>query len=1102
MAKFVSANAIYRVMKGADSGLTLTREQQNAVEQASVSSPSLVVAGAGSGKTELMAVRVLWLVANGYAKPQNILGLTFTRKAASELSKRIFENLLKLREAEDGAYWEAAGLEFDFTPPTVTTYNAYSNGLFRENALGLGYEAESTLLTEAAAFQLARDVVIKYGASIDARLADLDQSVDGMVEAVLQLAASMNDNLINAREVGLITNGIVQRLAALPRKTAAGDTTPFGYITETVSKLTATEILAKLADSYREEKRRLGYVDYSDQVALAERAARENPSVADAERGKFTQVLLDEYQDTSFLQTRLLATLFGGGSVFAVGDPNQSIYGWRGASASNLAKFGKDFGATVGPDGLVDRFELSTSWRNPVRVLELANHLAEELRSPAPYVLSTTEHLTPLVLQSRSDAPEGRVVVRFEQTLEDEVAKIAEWFQSILGPVSSLEPKPTAAILMRKRANMALLRDTLEAAGLEVEVVGLGGLLELPEVVDLISALRVIHDPSRGTDLVRLLTGARWRIGPKDIDHLYRYARNLNRYYSKTDGFAPEDSLSLIDALDHLTTQKGQDESEIPQPALARMVNAAETFANLRTQTGLPLVEFVRLVERELWLDVEVMANPKRKHPMAHLNAFANIVASYANSNHRPHLGAFLKWLDYANTRERFEVPTTQPESGVVQILTVHAAKGLEWDAVAIANLVDGDFPSEGKGTSGWISAGKMPYPLRGDKASLPRWEYQIADTQPELNKTINTFKADMKAHLYREELRLMYVAVTRPKKFLLLTGSYWKPGVKKAKVPSKFLLKASQLDPHRVEIINRHDESILPPIEAQENPSMDAAATQEWPLDPLGQNHGPKVRAAEELVRKALQDMAVAHAGGQIDEIELLLREREERIRTSTEVQLPVRINASGFKDYVTKPAETAARMLRPIPVEPFKATRAGTIFHAMMEQRFAGLERVLSDNPDVDLADAGEQLWAEQLGSVDLTEHQETIAELQATFATSKWANQVPYAAEIEIQLAIANNIFICKLDAVFVTQDAADNQRFEIVDWKTGKAPTDAQDIADRSLQLALYRLAFATLKQIPLESVEACLYFVSENQVVTPSALLNRQKLLERWAAVTR
>ena len=145
MANLVSAQQIYSEVMG--KSYALTAEQQRAVDQAAVDAPSLVVAGAGSGKTELMAVRVLWLVANGHARPEQILGLTFTRKAASELNKRIYENLLKLR---DSAYWPAA-VPKDFIQPTVTTYNSYANGIYRENALGLGYESDSVLLTEAAA---------------------------------------------------------------------------------------------------------------------------------------------------------------------------------------------------------------------------------------------------------------------------------------------------------------------------------------------------------------------------------------------------------------------------------------------------------------------------------------------------------------------------------------------------------------------------------------------------------------------------------------------------------------------------------------------------------------------------------------------------------------------------------------------------------------------------------------------------------------------------------------------------------------------------------------------------------------------------------------
>ena len=148
-----SANQVYQVIKPFD----LTAQQAAAVEGASVESPTLVVAGAGSGKTELMAVRVLWLVANGFARPDEILGLTFTRKAAAELGKRIYESLLKLRDSE---MWPA-DLDYDFTAPTISTYNAYANNLFRDFALAIGYEPEAALLTEAAAFQLAREVVLR-----------------------------------------------------------------------------------------------------------------------------------------------------------------------------------------------------------------------------------------------------------------------------------------------------------------------------------------------------------------------------------------------------------------------------------------------------------------------------------------------------------------------------------------------------------------------------------------------------------------------------------------------------------------------------------------------------------------------------------------------------------------------------------------------------------------------------------------------------------------------------------------------------------------------------------------------------------------------------
>ena len=1052
-----SANQVYQVIKP----YQLTVQQAAAVQDASVDSPTLVVAGAGSGKTELMAVRVLWLVANGFAKPEEILGLTFTRKAAAELSKRIYESLLKLRDSD---MWPEE-LDYDFTAPTISTYNAYANNLFRDFALAIGYEPEAALLTEAAAYQLAREVVLKQGSAIDERIADIDQNLNSVVENVLALAQSMNDNLVSADQVEAVIQEVVSSVSELPKKSGSTDKSQFAYMTSSLQPLAITPILAKLADAYRAEKLRQGFVDYSDQVALAERAAREVPALRQRERSLHKQVLLDEYQDTSYLQTRLLQNLFAGMSVFAVGDPNQSIYGWRGASASNLNSFFEDFAAPAG----VKPFELSTSWRNPKNVLALANHLIGELKvvelAPSP------------------TAETGSVEINFAQDLNLEAAEVAAWFRR------RMSAEKTAALLMRKRSQMNVFVSALEDAGLEVEVVGLGGLLEVPEVVDLVSALRAIHNPAAGTQLIRLLAGPRWRIGAKDLERLHRYASRKARVEDDLrekiqEGLAPEDALSIVDALDLILDEKEPEKIGFSEVGLIRLRDAARLLRQMRQQTGMSLVEFVRSVEQELWLDIEVQANPRRKTPMAHLNAFASIVSGYAGSNNQPHLGGFLNWLEFADERERFEVPSTNPERGVVQVLTIHAAKGLEWDHVAVSNLIDGDFPSSGKGSSGWLATGKLPFPLRGDRASLPIWNYKNHSTQPDVKKSIDEFKDDVRSHLLNEELRLMYVAVTRPKSDLLLTGSYWKPGNKISRKPSQFLIAACkkfQVD--------------IPEINSDINPLEEMDVVEAWPLDPLGERHRKDAERAAAATLSAIESIGEIEnlnekieaiiEGDQIQQdITLLLAEKEAALLDNERVQLPVRIPASSFKDYIEDFDSVVARLRRPMPQRPYKQTRTGTLFHSWVEGHFG------AGNLIGQLQDLHESVDADGL-SLEL----ESIQELQKNFDRSRFAALQPVEIEREIQLTVGANTFICKLDAVFKTEKGV-----EIIDWKTGKAPKSAADQKLKTLQLALYRLAYSRFTGIPLEQIEVAFYFVAEDKEVKPLEIPNETELLELWEAI--
>ena len=1046
-AKF-TANQVYSVIKP----FALTTEQEAAVQSAPIDSPALIVAGAGSGKTELMAVRVLWLVANGFARPEQILGLTFTRKAAAELSKRIYDSLLKLRDSE---LWPE-DLEYDFSPPNISTYNAYANGLFRDFALAIGYEPEAALLTEAAAFQLAREVVVRQGSEVDSRLTELDVNLNPLIEAVLGLAQEMNDNIVGAQQIEDLIEGVISALSELPKKAGSSDLAQFAYMSDMLRPLISTPVVAKLAEAYIEEKRRQGYVDYSDQVALAERAVREVPAVRERERSSYTQVLLDEYQDTSYLQTRLLKNLFAGSSVFAVGDPNQSIYGWRGASASNLNQFHQDFESGE----VAANFTLSTSWRNPSSVLELANLLTGELKV--------------VTLRPRENAGPGQMNVKFEQDMKQEAASVAAWFKTKMAGDS------TGALLMRKRSQMPLFVDAMQAVGLDVEVVGLGGLLEMPEVVDLISALRVIHFPEAGSQLIRLLTGPRWRIGAKDIERLHRYATRLAKPVDEElkvrqhEGLAKEDAVSIVDALDLLLEEKTPEKIGFSDQGLTRLKDAALTLRNFRRKTGMPLAEFVRVVEQELWLDIEVAANPRRKNPMAHLNAFAAVVSSYSGSNHRPNLGAFLEWLEFADERERFEVPNTNPEKGVVQVLTIHAAKGLEWDNVCVANLVEGDFPGDGKGSTGWLGLGRLPYPLRGDKDSLPEWKFRGVASQPEAKNSHEEFKAAAKSHQLLEELRLIYVAVTRPKAELLLTGSYWKPGNKKPRDASRFLRSALEIDSLA------HIQ--LPELQSEVNPLSEVQKFESWPLDPLGERHRSQVVAARDRTLSAIerQDelrLGLAFGDRVQTEIDLLLAERDEALSAANLVELPVRVPASRFKDFVSDLPALIERYRRPMPQKPYKQTRAGTLFHSWVEARF-GAEHLADDLDSFDNENK------------DL--NMESIKTLQENFENSRWAKLEPLEIEREIQVTIEQNTFICKLDAVFETAKGV-----EIIDWKTGKKPKDGVDEQLRALQLALYRLAYSRFSGLPLEKIEASFYFVADDVEVKPMRLLDEAELLDLW-----
>ncbi|RKR74880.1 ATP-dependent DNA helicase [Frondihabitans australicus] len=1046
-------------------------DEQAAVIEAPLE-PALVVAGAGSGKTETMASRVVWLLANGLVEVSEILGLTFTRKAAGELAERI-EGRIALLERQ-GLLPETHDV---FDSPTVSTYNAFANALFRDNALSVGRENESQLLGEASAWQLARSLVVS---SDDRRLASIGKSVDQITEAVLSISHALGENVADADDVSAMAErfgGVVDlpagRYARADIDTAA----------DTVRSLGPLLDLARRFDA---EKARQGFVEFSDQVALALRVCETAPRVVDDYRERYRVVLLDEYQDTSVVQTRLLSRLFAGTGVMAVGDPHQSIYGFRGASAANLGRFPRDFGSPDGPT-----YTLSTSWRNPIAVLDAANVVVDPLSQASPVRVGR--------LAPRPGAPAGSVTTAFRDTLPDEATAVATWFEERLSVLNPDGTKRTAAILFRSRKTMQTFADALRERGVPAHVLGVGGLLSRPEIVDLMCCLRVLHDPSAGSELIRLMTGARWRIGLRDVarlrdvsrwlfdrDHAQKQLPESVRQRLRASVAAGEDG-SLVDALDFVgaASETHSQLQGFSAEGLMRLRRLAAQLVFLRNRIGLDLVDLVKLVEQEMLLDIEAVANHGMAEGSAYLQAFADEVAGYAATSDAADLAGLLGWLNAAARRDDMGPRSDPSEEGVVQLVTVHGSKGLEWQLVAVPRLVEDELPGRPKSTSGWLSFGELPYEFRGDSAELPVLAWRGAADREELHAAIDAFTAENRERHLAEERRLAYVALTRAQDELMLSGSFW-ASQKKPRRPSRYLgelVEAGLVPGDALPGASEHDENPLPA----------GFAYPEWPFDPLGGR-----RAAVEFAAARVRAPGAAAAVGRWhDDIELLVRERDEARAGAGGTELPQRIPASRFKDYVDDPAAVVAALRRPLPERPYRATRLGTLFHTWVEERFrpTGRSEVLdADAFDID-PDEGESAFGVVPGAPVDPDDARRLAELQATFEKSEWAGLDAVDVELEIHLPLGARTVICKIDAVFERGD-----RYQVVDWKTGKAPRDEADLALKQLQLALYREAYASYRGIDPALIDAAFYFVADDAVLEPEHVSDRAELERLWEGV--
>nr|WP_241828998.1 ATP-dependent DNA helicase [Saccharothrix sp. CB00851] len=1113
-------------------GLPKPTPEQAAVV-AAPTAPALVVAGAGAGKTETMAARVVYLVANGFVTPDRVLGLTFTRKAARQLSDRVRLRLRRLGGSplldrlDPGGERRAAVLT---TEPVILTYHAYAGRLVGEHGLRLPVEPGVRLLTETAAWQLAHRVVSTWAEDIDT-----DKVPATVTGYLLALAGELGEHLVEPTALRTHAEWLCGVIENAPKTARQRDGLPES-LKAVVNAQRLRVNLLPLLEAYQARKRREAAMDFADQMSLAARLASEHPEVVRGERERYGAVLLDEYQDTGHAQRVLLRSLFGRGEpmpVTSVGDPAQAIYGWRGASAANLPRFVHDFPPAK-------KYGLLTSFRNPPEVLALANAVSAPLRAMG---LDVDE------LRARDGAGPGDVRVALFDDVRQELDWVADtvaaqWEQHL---DTSDEP-PTAAVLVRRRSDMANIAAALRERGLPVEVVGLGGLLDEPEVRDLTSALRVLVDPLAGTAAARLLTGSRWRVAAYDLAALWTRARDLAGSPSRQS--VANDPLAVIaDALpgEHAEQAGLADALDDPGDPTAysaegyrRIRRLGAELSALRRRLDQPLPELVADVERTLLLDIEAMARPGGVG-RAHLDAFADVVNDFAAASPSATLPAL---LDYLYTAEQAEDGLEPGEVEVaenrVQVLTMHSAKGLEWHIVAVPHVVKDVFPGRKKSSSWLRSVAELPADLRGDAEDLPKLRIAPDANRKEVEEALVRHEEDFDERRLVEERRLLYVALTRSEHSLLVSGHWWGETGDKPKGPSAFLTEIREA----VQAADHPPADIAHwaprPAEDDPNPLASQTKTAQWPTDPLGKRRAAVAEGAE-LVLTALdrhlaepdpvlpsapaltlpsdpdlppeppdddlppepldfepppddqdpresntQDPRVEPPGppnstfedpeGWSRDVDVLLAERAAAADRRERVVLPDHLSVSQLVELAADPDLLARRLRRPLPFPPNPLARRGTAFHTWLEQRF-GASRLFDLDELPGAADEG------AAPDADLT-------RLQEAFLASAWADRVPHDVEVPFEAEIDGLSVRGRMDAVFADDDGG----WTVVDWKTGAVP-DEDRLPALSVQLAAYRLAWAALTGTPVEKVRAAFHYVRQDHTLRPADLLDADGLRE-------
>ncbi|MHB8511713.1 MAG: ATP-dependent helicase [Actinomycetota bacterium] len=955
-------------------GAEPTKEQWEAIS--APLEPVAIIAGAGSGKTAVIAARVVYLALDGMS-PANVLALTFTNKAAEELARRVREACTSLRLV-------------DGDEPTVLTYHAFASRLLDEHGLRIGLEPGQMLLSSGQQWQLATSLLR------DREFEHLEvRTIPAIVRKLLELSDHCANHLIDPTNLAEYSRSFA---GSVKQKTPADR--------EAIETALERGELAELVDAYQKRKRELGAIDYGDQIRMAVSLLQEHSEVGDAYRARYPAVLLDEYQDTNTAQARMLQILFPSPHpVMCVGDPDQNIYAWRGASLSNILRFGSSNRALT----------LSTNFRSGSRILDAANAIIDSIPPERRAPNKKLEPHAPLGL--------GRVAAFTASDQLDEARRIATLIeeQKALGISYS-----QMAVLCRKRKLIAPILQVLTARGIPSEAVDLGGLLQVPQIVEIVAWLRLLNDPADNIALARLLQNPRWRIGYRDLVALARWSASKNKTLRGELGTSehPSDvAFVLAESIEH--TDEIERLSEVARDRIRSFRSLREAL--MKHASG-PLDHLVSQIVELSGMMRELETSTSMRSARRNVMNFIAAVGAFAPLASDSSLPALVDYLESALDAEEIFEQVQLSNEDTVKLSTIHKAKGLEWDVVFVPGLADSKrshlFPDSSRQPNEITQPQTLPFALRGD-----------ADALPHYNDNLKQFRKELTDRGLEEERRLCYVALTRARKLLVVSHAWWYEGPK---------------DPYDASIFFNELAMISEPLHIEPQPAINPLIEQRGNRVPVWPIRARTIAAELPASAAALQEAIAELSNEERAELDSLVASHLARIdalehRDELRAEAPRVLSVSAVLEAARDPKQHWDTYVRPAPKRQSSAAKRGSRVHRFIELASRGSERTPRDGA----ADPAIAAWLQ-----------------------SRFSNRRASFAERPVVVFVDGVPMYGRIDAIF--SEGGDGS-IEIVDYKTG-ARVDKSEGID---QLGLYARAISEIDGIEPSKIRTTYVYLTDS-----------------------